>query len=248
MESSFRRIENKYLLTDEQKEIILKRLAEKMSLDAYCSANGRYVVHNIYFDDEGDDVILRSLSSPLYKDKLRLRSYGGASPVYFLEIKRKFQSDVYKRRVTLTAHECEDFLKQRRLPANSGEYCHDFILKEIAAFLREYPMISPKVVLQYERVAFINRPSEAYLRATVDSSITARRRDFDINKLGGEDILGPRVSLLEIKISQSIPKWLSDLLNEAGTHRVGFSKYGREFLLYRRRVLESEKSLCEAEK
>lgn len=102
----FNRYEKKYLLTMDQYEEILRRLPGSMVPDQY----GKYSISNIYFDTPDDLLIRRSLTKPVYKEKLRLRSYGTPdlqTPV-FLEIKKKYRRMVNKRRIVLPLEEAEE--------------------------------------------------------------------------------------------------------------------------------------------
>ena len=95
----FKRYEIKYLLTPEQKQRLLEAMASYMSLDKY----GRTVIRNVYLDTPNYRLIRKSLEKPVYKEKLRLRSYrqvGGTDTVY-VELKKKYKGVVYKRRILL---------------------------------------------------------------------------------------------------------------------------------------------------
>ena len=70
----FQRIEVKYLLSDRQYTELLKRLENMAAIDSY----GRTSILNIYFDTPDFKLIERSLEKPVYKEKLRLRTYGVA--------------------------------------------------------------------------------------------------------------------------------------------------------------------------
>lgn len=125
----FRRQEKKYLLSEGERQYILSRLETYMCPDEY----GEYTVCNVYFDTEHDDLIRRSLEKPVFKEKLRVRSYGvptACDPV-FLEIKRKYKGVVYKRRVTLPYDCLLAYLDTGQHPLedsqiwNEIEYCAD---------------------------------------------------------------------------------------------------------------------------
>ena len=68
----FKRYELKYLLTYEQKEKVFAAMSSYMKPDKY----GRTTIRNIYYDTDSYLLIRRSIEKPLYKEKLRLRSYG----------------------------------------------------------------------------------------------------------------------------------------------------------------------------
>ncbi len=124
MQTNFKRYELKYKLTRDQYEILLKKLPEDMQLDEY----GRHKISNIYFDTEDFRIIRHSLEKPNYKEKLRVRCYGQPDDDNnaFIELKKKFNGVVYKRRV---------FEKQKNvlsyLSDNSGKVERSQILKLI---------------------------------------------------------------------------------------------------------------------
>ena len=95
----FKRYEIKYLMDRRQRDGILRAIAPYMSIDSY----GHCSICNIYYDTPNFRLIRESLEKPVYKEKLRLRSYGPAGPedTVFVELKKKYKSVVYKRRISL---------------------------------------------------------------------------------------------------------------------------------------------------
>ena len=93
----FKRYELKYMLSLEQRLRVLEAMAPFMQLDKY----GRTTIRNLYFDTDTYLLIRRSIEKPVYKEKLRLRSYGTADKdtTVFVELKKKYESVVYKRRI-----------------------------------------------------------------------------------------------------------------------------------------------------
>lgn len=83
----FERYEYKYLITRAQKESILKAMEPYMQPDEY----GPTTIRNIYYDTEDYRLIRRSLERPVYKEKLRLRSYAPGQPesTVFAELKEE---------------------------------------------------------------------------------------------------------------------------------------------------------------
>ena len=104
----FKRYELKYLLTQQQKERILSAMGPYMALDQY----GRTTIRNIYFDTNNYQLIRHSIEKPAYKEKLRIRSYQKAKPgsTVFVELKKKYDSVVYKRRMSLSEAEALDWV------------------------------------------------------------------------------------------------------------------------------------------
>ena len=223
IQSCFRRCEKKYLLTHAQYQAMRLGMAPHMEPDAY----PRYSISNIYYDTEHYDLIRASLEKPVYKEKLRLRSYGvpGELDPAFVEIKKKFDGVVYKRRITMQMRDAASWLRGERIGDGSQ------ISREIDYFLQLYRP-EPKVFIAYDREAY--RASDGgELRITFDTHLRARSNDLDL-RLGdhGLPLLDGKLYLMEIKIPDAAPLWLVRLLREAGARRVHFSKYGLAYQMY----------------
>lgn len=108
IQSCFERYEKKYMLTPAQLRVMLTGMKAHMVPDQY----GKYTICNIYYDTPDWRLIRASLEKPVYKEKLRVRSYGVAAPdgKAFVEIKKKFDGVVYKRRITAPAPLVEPLL------------------------------------------------------------------------------------------------------------------------------------------
>ncbi len=227
---NFCRTENKYPLEEKLIPFLVAALKEHLDVDPYALDNGHYQVNTIYFDDGANGVVERSVAHPTYKEKLRLRSYGGKKPIYFIEFKNKYQSDVFKSRIILSEKEYEDYVFRQIVPKRNGKYQHDRFLDVLEDFIARHHGIYPKSVIQYDRMAFVNRPFDVFCRVTIDTSISYRRDNFHLNEIGGELLLPPHQCILEIKVGESIPLWLAHAINELGIYRIPFSKYGTSFL------------------
>lgn len=238
-EMDFCRIENKYFIAEDKVPSFLADLNDRLDLDPYAKATGYYQVNTIYFDNGHHDIIFRSLSSPLYKCKLRLRSYGGPKPLFFLEFKKKYGCDVYKTRIFLNEEEVNLLVKKGVLPAKNGDWKHDRFISELQDMVRRYANIEPAELIQYRRAAFMNKPGEDYLRLTIDSNILVRRDNFQINEPGGEPLLPDGKLLIEAKIGRALPLWLASSLTEAEAFRGAYSKYGASYGEYAKKKLSS---------
>ena len=110
----FKRVEKKYMLTQEQYDYLVKAIEPYMHVDNY----GETEIRNIYFDNRDDELIETSLAKPTYKEKLRLRSYGTpkADSTVFFEIKKKYKGVVYKRRISMELQEAYDYIETGKLP------------------------------------------------------------------------------------------------------------------------------------
>lgn len=147
----FSRYEKKYLLTEETYLWLLEHISENMKLDKFNQDGKLYNIANIYYDTENDALIRASIEKPIYKEKLRLRSYGvpEMNDKVFLEIKKKYKGLVNKRRTTLRLFEAYNLVEQGTDPG-SQPYINRQVLEEIKYFLKIYDL-KPKVYLTYDR-------------------------------------------------------------------------------------------------
>lgn len=228
---TFQRFEKKFLLTAEQVDRLIPKLIENgMEYDKYCMGGKLYTIYNVYFDDDTSSVIRRSISKPKFKQKFRMRSYDvpvtGDEKV-FLEIKRKVKKIVLKRRAVLTYNEALAYLKDGTRP-ETDDYNKNRMFDEIDYYLKHHK-VKPTIYLSYERIAFFHSVDKNF-RITFDRNITARRYDLDLAKGSyGEQLLHENERLMEVKIINAIPRWLSDILAEEKIYMSGFSKYGNEY-------------------
>ncbi|OLR66568.1 molecular chaperone [Intestinimonas butyriciproducens] len=223
----FQRYEKKYLLNPEQYQKIRAGLAPYMEADEH----GRYTICNLYYDTPDFQLIRASLDKPVYKEKLRMRSYGvpADGDSVFVELKKKYKGVVYKRRTVLEAGEALDYLAGRCSPRAKDQIC-----REIDWFLGRYHPV-PQVFIAYDREALAGL-EDRVLRVTFDIDLRWRDTALDLRSGdGGERITSRDQILMEIKIPGSEPVWLSRLLSENSVFPTSFSKYGvcyRENLMW----------------
>ncbi len=222
IQTVFKRYELKYLLTQQQKQTVLQAMAEHMELDQY----GRTTIRNIYFDTDNYRLIRRSIDKPAYKEKLRIRSYkrAKATSTVFVELKKKYDSIVYKRRISLPEKVAMEWV--------SGQhYCHKDtqISREIDYFLRFYGLLRPAVFLSYEREAYFAKDGSDF-RVTFDDHVLCRQEDISLESaVYGTPLLPEGKVLMEIKCSGGIPLWMTRILSQGRIYKTSFSKYGTAY-------------------
>ncbi len=219
IQSSFKRYEKKFLITEEQYEKLIPVLRTKMNEDKY----GEYTICNIYYDTDSYDLIRTSLDKPVYKEKIRIRSYGVPKPddKIFAEIKKKYDGVVYKRRIAASYDEIKTFITQQKLIPNN-----DIQIQKEILFLMNLYNPKPKAFIGYDRSALAGK-DDSELRVTFDRNIRWRNKDLDLC-LGdyGEPVMKDGKIVMEIKISSAMPLWLSQALSENLIYPASFSKYG----------------------
>lgn len=212
------------MLNQNKYEKILEGILPHMEVDKY----GETTICNLYFDTEDSRLIQISIDKPVYKEKLRLRSYSvpkDKNHTVFLEIKKKFKKTVYKRRISMSLAQAESYIETGKFPKDiKGN-----IPKEID-YMISYWNIKPKVFLAYDRTAYYSRENPE-LRITFDRNIRSRYTDLSL-LCGdyGEPLLDEGTYIMEIKIPNAAPLWLARLLSENGVFSQSFSKYGNTYI------------------
>ena len=216
--NTFKRREMKFLLDEEQYNQILSAVSDFMTEDPYSNQT----VLNIYLDNYNNDLIRSSLGKPIYKEKVRLRCYGGAedNSTAFLEIKKKYRGITYKRRLERSYKELYDYITDGVTPETRGQVFEelDYLIKRMG--------LKPKIVICYDRKAFYGNDDKEF-RLTFDGNVRYRRNDLDLRSGdGGEYLSSQPYRIMEVKSAGAIPLQLVKKLSEFKIYHGSFSKYG----------------------
>ena len=217
----FARTELKYLITEAEREALLLALSHRLSPDRY----GRTTIANLYFDTPSYLLIRRSVEKPVYKEKLRMRAYGVVTPTdtVFAEIKKKYKSTVYKRRVALPEARAMAWLCGGAPPPDGQ------IARELDYFRTLYPSLAPRAYISYEREAYFDSEN-ADFRITFDQNILFRDTELSLCKPPfGVSLLPKGRVLLEIKCAGGMPREVAALLSRLSLYKTSFSKYGTAY-------------------
>lgn len=224
---SFKRYEKKYLLSSQQYQVLMERLEPYIRPDEYPSG----LVCSVYYDSEDYRLIRHSLDRPVYKEKLRLRSYRipGPEDEIFVELKKKYKGIVYKRRITMPQEQAVAWLAGKGRPDRE-----DQMTREVDWFLAvNHPF--PRSFIACDRTAWRAKEDEE-LRITFDENIRWRQEDLSLSAGdGGHLLTQPGQVLMELKLPEAAPLWLAHLLSELQLYPTSFSKYG---IAYRDNILK----------
>lgn len=230
----FKRYEMKYLLNKEQYETLKNEVLKRLSPDEY----GENTIQSLYYDTIDNRLIRSSLEKPIFKEKLRLRCYNlnTNNKDIYVEMKRKYDGVVYKRRLACKENEAGNILENSNSNSQIG--------KELDYFTKFYGTLIPKMLIIYDREAYYDKNSQ--LRVTFDKNVRYRKKELNFHtNLDGESLLPEETILLELKTDAGLPLWLCEILDKEHINKTSFSKYGaayeREFY-----KLENERSdeLC----
>lgn len=219
----FRRIEKKYIVDEPTYEKLIKKLDGHFVKDRYYKST----ICNIYYDTPSHQLVRNSIEKPVYKEKLRVRSYGvpNNEDMVFVELKKKYKGVVYKRRIEMTLAQTRDFFAGKEVPHNNPQ-----IENELKYFLKFYEGIAPAMYLSYDRLAYCGAEDPS-LRLTFDTHILYREEQKELDKgIWGKELLPAGVRVMEIKIPNAMPLWLSAILDKLEIYPASFSKYGTAYL------------------
>ncbi len=219
----FKRHEIKYLITEKQKNRIIENTREYMKLDEY----GKTTIQNLYFDTDNYRLIRHSIEKPVYKEKLRIRSYKKLeedNELVFVEMKKKYDSIVYKRRIELPYNQaCGWLSKKKKIDVDTQ------IAREIDYFINYYENLKPHVYISYDREAY-TAFNEKDFRVTFDENVLWREEKLSLKEdIYGKPIIDKGYVLMELKTYAAIPLWLTHILTEEKIYKIPFSKYGHAY-------------------
>lgn len=216
---TFRRYEKKYLLDFDQYQLLLNKLKDYVKPDKFFESN----IQSIYYDTDKFQLIRRSIEKPEYKEKLRIRSYDEASDdeMVFVELKKKLDGIVYKRR---TKAKCIDVIKD----IYNCEFKDKQVGKEIIYALNYYDKLRPAVYIGCKRTSYVSNDDEN-LRITFDEDVRYRMKKLSLKRSIEDKPVTDKV-IMELKVKDAMPLWLTDILNDVKAYPRGFSKVGTAFL------------------
>lgn len=227
IQTVFNRVEKKYLLTKLQAERLIKKINENIKPGEYPYSK----ICNIYFDTNNSELIRKSIEKPIYKEKIRLRSYGipNKNDKVFLEIKKKFDGIVTKRRIALPLSNVYQYLEDGTSPNTNKQ-----IFNELDYCFKKYNL-EPSMYISYERYSYAGKEDENF-RVTFDTNITSRDYDLKLDKGDyGLKLFGENTYLMEVKALGSMPLWFTKALSELKIYPISFSKYGK---IYENKLLK----------
>lgn len=218
----FRRYELKYLLDEQQHAAVMKAVHAHMVPDQYAHST----IRSLYFDTDNYRLVRHSIEKPVYKEKLRIRSYekaSGDSPV-FVELKKKYKGIVYKRRISMPEREAMEWAAGETDRREDSQ-----ISREIEYFLSFYGNLKPAGFLSYQRNAFYGKEQKDF-RITFDRMVLFRQEDLSLeSEAYGMPVLPAGMTLMEIKCSGGIPMWMARILSQEHIYKTSFSKYGTAY-------------------
>lgn len=214
----FRRVEQKYILTEDKYKKLITEINKKIEKDKYFKST----ICNLYLDSENNDLISTSIDKPLFKEKVRLRSYRVPSKndKVFLELKGKYNGIVFKRRVEITLTDFYKYIETGIKPIKNNQ-----IMDEIDYIIKKHNL-KPKLFLAYDRLSYYDK-SDANFRITFDTNLRSRKDNLyleygDAGRLYEKE----KFYIMELKSLKALPLWFVEILSKLNIYPTSFSKYG----------------------
>ena len=227
---TFNRFELKYLLSLQQAERFKANLQAYVVPDEHGCNDGRYTLSSLYYDSPDLRCYRENERGLKFRRKLRIRRYEtdevftDESPV-FLEIKQRYDRVTQKRRTVLPYREALRLCNDRQIPDH--EPGDGALIEEIYAFVWQCNL-RPMSIVRYERQAFIGTEYDPGLRVTFDSSLSFQAHQLHLHEQSSAlPMLPASFVVMEIKVNERIPRWLTGMIAAHNLQRVGVSKYCR---------------------
>ena len=226
----FNRFELKYLISLQQAEKFKSALRAYLIPDEHGNNNGSYALTSLYYDSPDLRCYWEKENGIRIRRKLRIRRYETDAPLtdetpVFLEIKQRVDRVTQKRRAVLPYEEALRLCNDRQFPDHAPE--DKAIIEEIYAFLWHYNL-RPISIVRYDRQAFIGTEYDPGLRVTFDTSLSFQSYPLYLHESpSGLPMLAANKVVMEIKVNERMPTWLTDMIAAQGLQMVRVSKYCR---------------------
>lgn len=219
MSESFTRSEKKYLLSKEQYLLFKNKINDYIIPDKFSKSK----ISSLYYDNQTNELIRRSIEKPKYKEKFRVRCYGDVKDddLVFAEIKKKLNGVVYKRR---TKAKYKDLMNN----ILTCEFKDKQIGEEIKYFAKYYNGILPSYYISSYRTSYISK-NNPNIRITFDEDLKYRKTHLNLKESVDDKVITEDI-IMEIKVVDSYPSWLYKALDDLKLYPRGFSKVGTAFI------------------
>lgn len=214
------RNEWKYLVTDGQLAILAGRLRAILPMDRHQTGEA-YAIRSLYFDDADDGCMAENEAGVDDRRKYRLRLYNADPGRIQLEIKEKLHGKTHKAGCLVSAGECRRIMEGAPPPIAADAPAP----RNLLSVAMRCQGMAPKVIVEYERTAFVNRSGN--VRITFDRNISASAAvgDFLEPRLPLTPILPTGRQVLEVKFDEFLPDYVAQALELGSLRQTAFSKY-----------------------
>lgn len=225
---SFNRFELKYMLSLSQADALQKALRPYLLIDENGDASGRYRLTSLYYDSPDLRCYHEKVDGILHRRKLRIRYYGEL-PLFaddeqvMVEIKQRFNRVTQKRRAVLPLRTALNLCNDRQMPDCLPEDAP--FIEEAISFIWQYNL-QPTSTIRYHRQAWVGTEYDIGLRVTFDTQLEYQTQNLRLPVRGSLlPLFPPDMVVMEIKVNERIPYWLTELVASQNLQLARISKY-----------------------
>ncbi len=230
----FNRYELKYILSRQQAQYIAEDLMNYVQPDSNSDEEGTYGVSSLYYDTRDYKAYWDKLEGHRFRRKLRIRVYTH-QPILsetncYVEIKQRNNRALQKKRIYIPYEVATTLCSFNGGDVNSSTNLSetDQAVKQEIRYLVETLRLQPACIVSYNRQAFNGGVYDPGLRVTFDTNLRCRIHALSLSnqtKAENHFFLPPDWSIMEIKINQRVPYWLSERLSHHRCTLRRISKY-----------------------
>lgn len=230
----FNRFELKYLMPLPAAEHFKEALRPYLVPDDHGNSQGGYALSSLYYDSPDYRFYWEKMDGIKFRRKLRIRHYETDAPLtnetpVFVEIKQRLDRVTQKRRVLLSYREALQLCNDREIPAHTPQ--DKPVINEIYALLWQYNL-RPASIVRYTRQAWIGSDYDIGLRVTFDTALSYQSHPLNLHDPpDGLPLFPADWVVMEIKVNERIPYWLTELVAAHNLRLVRVSKYCRSIEL-----------------
>jgi SPX domain protein involved in polyphosphate accumulation len=230
----FDRFELKYLVPHKTAVAFKQSLGAYLVPDDHGDSHGRYYLSSLYYDSPDLRFYHEKIDGINIRRKLRIRHYESSAPLtehttVFVEIKQRVNRVTQKRRVVLPYGDALQLCNERLTPDYAPQ--DTAVIDEITCMLWQYNL-RPRSIVRYSREALVSADYDVGLRVTFDNDLSYQVNHLELDEESNSFPLFPSGwTIVEIKVNERIPYWLSELIALHNLNLVRVSKYCRSIEL-----------------
>lgn len=190
-------------------------------LDSHTGENGKYLVRSVYFDDYYDTCLRENEDGVDPRQKYRIRIYNANAERILLECKRKRREMTQKESCEITQKQCAALINRERTAFDDeSSALHKRFLAEASAGI-----YLPKVIVQYERTAYVYPVGNVRITFDRNISVSGRTADFLQPCLAVRPVMPTGYHVLEVKYDELLPDFIYNALQVCDLMQTHYSKY-----------------------
>lgn len=224
----FDRFELKYLVPRRTAAEFRQSLRAYLVPDDHGDRHGTYRLASLYYDSPDFCFYREKVDGIKFRRKLRIRYYESFGPLredtpVCVEIKQRVDRATQKRRVVLPYREALRLCDERQTPEHDPQDA--MVIDEITEMLWRYNL-HPASIVRYTRQALVGMEYDVGLRVTFDNDLSYQVNHLELHEEpNGLPLFPLGWTVVEIKVNERMPYWLTDLVALHNLNLVRVSKY-----------------------